>query len=198
MTQKNATVAAEKPSRKNAIETGPEKPVALAVIADHIPPEMTANRQWVAWQYRRSKDRWTKVPINPRIRANASSANRETWGEFQEAVDFYKAGHADGIGYVVNGAGIVGIDLDNARDPDTGEVTDDAAKIIRDFATYAEVSPSGTGLRIFCRGTMPEDGRKKGDVEFFQKGKYLTMTGHRLPDSPDSLEGTARTTRRAL
>ncbi len=181
---------------KKAIEAAESKPVFLPFIAENIPPELRALRQWVAWQARRVKGRWTKVPIDPRTGVNAKSTDSETWGTFAQAAGFH-AGRADGVGFVVNGNGIVGIDLDDVRNPDTGELTEAATKMIEEFRAYAELSPSGTGLRIFCRGTMPEDGRKVGAIEYFASKKYLTVTGQKIPGCPDSIE-ERQATRRPL
>ena len=48
-------------------------------------------------------------------------------------------------------------------------------------ADEQEVSPSGKGIRIFVKGTLPEDGRKVGKVEMYQNKRYLTVTGRPLP-----------------
>src|SRR5690606_37373144 len=36
---------------------------------------------------------------------------------------------------------------------------------------------SGTGIRIIGRGKLPTGGRKTGDVEMYDDGRYLTITG---------------------
>jgi hypothetical protein len=57
----------------------------------------------------------------------------------------------DGIGFVFNGDGIAGVDLDGCRNPETGAIAPWAQRIIDDFASYTEVSPSGTGVKIYFR-----------------------------------------------
>jgi primase-polymerase (primpol)-like protein len=46
--------------------------------------------------------------------------------------------------------------------------------------SYTEVSPSGAGLRIWTPGVLPPGGRRKGYVEMYDGGRYLTVTGHRV------------------
>ena len=48
--------------------------------------------------------------------------------------------------------------------------------------SYTEVSPSGTGIRIICRGNLPPGARRKGPVEMYDESspRYLTITGHVL------------------
>ena len=62
--------------------------------------------------------------------------------------------------------GMVGIDLDNCRDPETGELTARAAE--RQAARHLHRGrPSGTGVKLWAYGTLPPFGRKKGDVEMY-------------------------------
>ena len=82
--------------------------------------------------------------------------------------------------------GFVGVDLDHVRDPTTGETQEWAQDIVDRLDSYTEISPSGTGLRIFVHGALPSEGRKKGDFECYESGRYLTVTG-------EHLEGTSWT-----
>src|SRR5262249_2719907 len=51
--------------------------------------------------------------------------------------------------------------------------------------------PGGHGVRVFCRGTLPPGGRRKGKVEVYSDGRFLTVTGHALPGSPAAVEDRA-------
>ena len=63
---------------------------------------------------------------------------------------------------------ITGIDLDHCLDPATGEIEPWAWDILAQFSgTYAEISPSKKGVKIFVRGTVP-GGIKKGNIEIYQ------------------------------
>ena len=74
---------------KADIENGTEKPTPLVVIAENIPGELKAVRQWVAWLYTwkppkgDKPGKWTKPPINANAGGNASSTNPETWCLFR-------------------------------------------------------------------------------------------------------------------
>ncbi len=92
--------------------------------------------------------------------------------------------------------GYVGIDLDHVRDLETGELAPEAAEIIRRCGTYAEVSPSGRGVKLI--GFVPIDAtpelpRKKsdlddgGEIEVYASGRYFTATGDRLEEAPAEL-----------
>ena len=103
--------------------------------------------RFVLWQYRDSK----KVPINGSRRA-IDPLQPKNMGKFANLCGIAKIAKADGVGFVFNGDGLGGVDLDACRDPGTGELTSWAQEVVDDFASYTEVSPSGTGLKIFARG----------------------------------------------
>ena len=91
-----------------------------------------------------------------------------------------------GVGLVLTADDeLTGIDLDNCRDPATGELSPLAVEVVRLAETYAEVSPSGSGLRLFADGkpsrTMKNDSR---GIEVYGAGRYLTVTGDHVPGTP--------------
>jgi putative DNA primase/helicase len=175
-----------------SISNGSTRPKALPVIPKNLPAELEAIDQWVVWRYVSETDPetgevdWDKPPLNARTLRLASSTDASTWSTFDQALEAYQRGGLDGIGLVLHrakdatGPGLVGIDLDKCRNPETGEVEDWAQEIIRDLDSYTEVSPSGRGIRIFLYGTLPPSGRKKGRFECYETGRYVTVTGHRL------------------
>jgi hypothetical protein len=108
----------------------------------------------------------------------------ETWASFDDAAAAYKRGGFDGVGFVL-GDGFAGVDLDNCRNPDSGEIAPWAMEIICWVDSYAEVSPSETGVKIICRVTdasrLPSGLRQGGVVEFYSERRYFAITGHALP-----------------
>ena len=167
-------------------------PQTLPVRPSGIPPELTARAQWVAWRWERVPDKagggkWTKVPINPRTGAKASATDPTTWGPLAEALAFADALGLAGVGFVVTvDDPFTGIDLDDCRDPATGDVEPWAAAIVAAFDSYTEVTPTGTGLRIWIVGSVHgllgdgKMGRRRGQVEVYSGKRYFTVTGHRL------------------
>jgi len=169
----------------------PPRPVALPVSATAIPDQLKALPQWVTWRYTWLEDRqlWDKPPKRARTGKAASSTNPKTWSPFADALSAYERSDLDGVGFAPTEAnGLVGVDLDHCRDPDTGVIEDWALAIVTRLDTYAEVSPSGTGLRLWARGTLPPRGRKKGHIEVYSHGHYLTVTGNHLRDTPATIE----------
>ena len=60
-----------------------------------------------------------------------------------------------------------------------------ARELVRALNTYTEISPSGRGLRIFCKVNQPPEpggrGRKAAWAEGYWQGKALRMQGTRCP-----------------
>lgn len=201
----------------------PAKPKALPVNPEVIPAALRERPQWVVWRYtwnpkKKRKDGsgakgdWDKPPYSARTGKLASSTDPDTWSPFAEALAAYQAGGWDGIGFVPTPEdGLAVIDLDACRDRDTGAVEPWAGKIVGEMDTYAEASPSATGLRIVAFARKPDRERsKKGPVEIYDGltkedkpgGRYLTFTGHKLDGAPADVcerqEQLAEVYRRAL
>jgi putative DNA primase/helicase len=155
-------------------------PEALRVSPDGIPAELKRRRQWVNWKYAWNGKQWTKHPHDPHSGRKASSIDPATWGSFEEVFTALRTGRYNGIGFVFDSADpFVGVDLDECRDPETGEINSEARRIIDALAGYAEISPSGRGIHVIVRGKA-ERGRKRGWVEAYSCGRFFTMTGRAL------------------
>ena len=70
--------------------------------------------------------------------------------------------------------------------------------MIAHFGSYREISPSGTGVRILVAGSLVDllpagqQGLRRGLVEVYSGGRYLTITGHALDDPPLPLRACQR------
>ncbi len=139
---------------------------------------------WVCWGYVGKHGRWTKVPRTVGGHP-ASSTDPATWTTFDRAVGAYAMGGFDGIGFVLDakpitpdGLVIAGVDLDHVTASEANR--DRARRLIGAFRSYAEWSPSGRGIRIFCLAKPLQTGINRDGVELYTAGRYLTVTGHRL------------------
>ena len=126
----------------------------------------------------------------------ASSTDPMTWTSADEALAH--ASRFDGVGFVFSADDeFCGIDLDGCRDPVTGKAAEWARDIVKLFGTYAEVSPSQTGVKLFLRGKLPFTSGKKRPVkadkicdkepavEVYDRGRYFAVTGLKLAGVPD-------------
>ncbi len=174
-------------SQEEASKAVMPRPKALPVTPENIPTELKSIRAWVMWSYKLKKDgKWTKPPYKV-DGSNAKSTDPKTWTTFTEALKQYERGGFDGIGVALhNELGIGGLDLDHCRNGETIEPW--ALQIIEEVKGYTEVSPSGTGIRILVKASLPPGRRKKGNIEMYDTGRYLTMTGCHIPSTPKTIE----------
>lgn len=160
-----------------------DKPTALPVLFENIPISLKKIPRWVLWRLTEvgqdSNRRWSKLPVQCNG-SSASSTNPNTWTDFLHAQEAYETGRFDGVGFVFDGSDdIMGIDLDDSYED--GALTDQAQKILSLVEGYTEVSPSGTGIKIFTRAQLKAAhvDHDKG-LEIYPKGRYFTVTGHTL------------------
>ena len=146
----------------------PLRPTALPVNPDAIPPELKERRRWVDWRFvwKPDSQKWDKPPLQRNGRP-AKANDPRTWNSWAAAHFAYLRGGFDGIGYVPTEAdGLVFLDLDCVVNSDgtigtwsprlrshfAGNVPEPAELVSR-LGTYAELSPSGKGIRIVCKGS---------------------------------------------
>jgi hypothetical protein len=110
--------------------------------------------QWVAWRNEMRNGKITKVPYCSATR-QAEADDASTWLPHDQAVLISEAivnGSGGGIGIELGQCGkawIAGIDLDTCRNPVSGTIEPWASAVIDRLNSYAEVSPSETGVKAF-------------------------------------------------
>ncbi|CAB4159134.1 Primase, C-terminal 2 [uncultured Caudovirales phage] len=167
------------------------KPIALSLRPEAIPESLTSIPRWLLWKYIKKKKPdgtvfWTKVPFQC-DGTPASTTNPATWCSYEEALDAWMVGDFDGIGMTL-GADVQGIDLDDCRDPETGELSELAKEVLDRIDGYAEVSPSGTGIKLFAKTNLDGSRTKKEmGVELYREGRYFTVTGQAMGGGHDDL-----------
>ncbi len=157
----------------------------------HIPSSMQPVTRWVTWNYQPDLKRPAKpkkVPFQATTPPKyAKSNDATTWAPFDVACAAYRANHHAGIGFML-GDGWGGVDFDGCYDPETQTIADWAAPWIARLFSYAEVSPSGHGIKVIVRAEVTNPLKLSlGDhigVEVYGAGRYFTITGQRLENSP--------------
>ena len=133
---------------------------------DAIPDELKKLKQWVCWN---GSD---KIPKNPATGKNAQSNNPSTWGTFAQAVKACETFGFDGIGFEFAN-GFFGVDLDHCMDK-----LDFVDEFVETLQSYTEISRSGNGIHIICKGKLPDGSRRKDGVEMYSEGRYFICTGN--------------------
>jgi primase-polymerase (primpol)-like protein len=139
----------------------------------------------------RNRDRWVrrsagKVPLTAGGSA-ASSTDPGTWCGYDLAK---RSSEGCGLGFVLDGDGIVCLDLDDCLD----EAGAPAAWVDSILAacpdTWIEVSASGRGLHVWGTANFAGGRRKpyRGHkVELYGGGRYIAVTGKTFRSSPSRL-----------
>jgi putative DNA primase/helicase len=150
-----------------------------------IPEELITLPQWVAWKdKKRPNGKIGKIPIDPITGSFAKTSDPNTWGSFEDAVEYFENNRMKGVGFVFSESDpFVGIDLDDCISADTDEIEPHAKEIIDQLNSYTEISPSGKGVHVIAKGKLPEGWRKNGNVEIYDNGRYFTITGNLLDRS---------------
>jgi putative DNA primase/helicase len=149
---------------------------------------------WVLWKLLERGGKPTKVPFSPIDQRNAAANDPATWGTRTEAERL--VADYSGVGIMLapldEGRHLGGIDLDACID-DEGNVAPWAREIVELTDSYAEVSPSGHGLKIYFihdpRETLIEglrwksavrrpspNGSKEPGIEFYLAKRYFATT----------------------
>ena len=158
-----------------------------------IPAALRELPQWVCWKTIVRDDKPTKCPLSP-SGGMADSTNPATWGTFDAALAALRQSQdLDGVGFVfVAGGGLCGVDLDDSIDAATGQLKPWARRIVDQLNSYTEVSPSGTGVKVFLRAAKPGTRCRKayegGEIEMYDAGRFFTVTTRRLDDVSGDVE----------
>jgi len=138
----------------------------------HLPDEMKKLKHFVGWRKEELKGKVAKLPFSL-IDGQAMGWNQaDRWLNFEEAIK-----KNEPLGFVLNDNGITCVDLDNAIQD--GELTDQAKEIVQAFSgTYMELSQSGKGIHIFCKGEIPRNlNLSRHGIEMYQNNRYIALTG---------------------
>ena len=171
----------------------PPKPDVIEPDFEQVPRLLKSMDHWVCWEQKihENKDgtqRWTKVPIDVHTGSFASSTDSDTWTDFETAKAYCQddSNSTCGIGFCVNeDDALVGVDFDDCRDPVSGNIDETVKTALDHMATYAEVSPSGTGVRAFALGELTTESNQadltdEAHIEVYEFGRYLTVTGQQI------------------
>jgi hypothetical protein len=189
--------------------TGPAAPGAMTTAFDHL----AQDPRWVAWRNEQRGDKVTKVPYSPVRKGRARADDPATWGNRDQAtatcsriVNGLGGGIGIELGPCAPDVALGGVDLDTCRTPD-GKLEPWAQQVIDRFLSYAEISPSQTGVKVFFHYAAEElgalrtllgeqDGRQfkrrsGGDhppgIELYVDRRYFAVTQQHLIGTPADL-----------
>lgn len=199
------TVATEQPKLSPMEYAQKMNNMRLDNLAKNVPAEMKALPNWCVLKIYKDKVSGTTkkfvVDANKPEGGWASHKDPATWTTFDKAMAYAKEHNGAGLSFAIKGSGFSAFDLDHCYDKETKTYNETAKKFLADLPnSYAERSVSGTGLHIFTKGSVCENGkyneaRGGAAVEVFETWGFVSMTGNvvdeqhkNLVDLPDAVK----------
>ena len=143
---------------------------------------------WIAEPRKGKPGKFNKAPRCPETGNKIGTNKPHLFGTYDQAVAAYEAGGYTGVGVLLTGDGLIGVDIDEVNQTfvDQPNVRAWVIAAIRADA-YCEASPSKAGLRLFMLGEPLPDTvkRKHGHLEIYDNVRFLTVTGHLLSKGGD-------------
>lgn len=175
---------------ENPLMDGTKVWLGLPLLQDQVPHGLIHIDQWVLWKAEpKSGGGMNKVPYTVHGHL-ASSINPQTWTDFYTAMAALNEEGATYHGLGLNlrkENGLIALDFDHVRDAYSHQIAPTALAAIRRLNSYAEISPSGTGIRVLGYGSL-DRAITCPQLQGWVTGRYVTITGQRLADLPSDLQ----------
>lgn len=166
---------------------GPETPAPVFDSSyASVPATLKAEKRWLAFQltWNPEMGKFEKKPFNPTT--GKVTNDHEQGTSFADALAFVSSRKNFVLGFYIEKP-YLGIDLDGCRNKETAVIADWAIAIVKEMDSYAEVSPSGTGVHIIVEGEKPDDFCRRGSVEIYSRVRGVTITGLQIPETPNTV-----------
>ncbi len=144
------------------------------MLFNNIPQELREFRQWLVWKYEnRGETKKTKTPYSAITAKIIDITDPLNLCSFEQAI--VSSQYYDGIGFsLMPDDPFCFVDFDSTQDQAEIEFQ---KQVLTAFDSYSEISPSGSGLHIICKATLPT-GRRYKNTEIYTSGRYMAMTGN--------------------
>lgn len=166
-------------------------PVAPPPVWDSIPPDLANRQQWMLWKFELKKgaDKPAKVPYyvqgGRRTGGQGEDRDRQRLATLAVVRRAYERGGWSGIGFgFLPDDGLIGIDIDDAINLETGEVSERCASIIKAVSSFTEYSVSGTGVHIIVHGKTVTNKFNGIGLEVFCGSQFFVFSGKHYPNTP--------------
>ena len=156
---------------------------------ENIPDNLKKEKRWCLYKIISREGKNTKLPIMPNSKP-AKSNDKTTWNSYEDCIAALNRNIGDGLGFML-GDGYIGIDIDKVSDDIMAYSMDYHARsmtadFLRGISTYAELSPSKTGLHFIGKGKVPGERKRHKNLEIYDEGRFFTVTGNVIKDKDRS------------
>lgn len=152
---------------------------------ENIPDELKKEKRWCLYKITQRDGKNTKLPLMPNGKT-AKSNDKTTWNSYEDCIAALNRNIGDGLGFML-GDGYIGIDIDKVSDDIfvysmNYHAKSMTADFLRGISTYAEISPSKTGLHFLGIGEVPGERKRYKNLEIYDKDRFFTVTGNIIKD----------------
>ena len=156
---------------------------------ENIPDNLKKEKRWCVYKIIQRDGKNTKLPLMPSAKP-AKSNDKATWHSYEDCIAALNRNIGDGLGFFL-GDGYIGIDIDKVSDDIMAYSLDYRASsmtadFLRGISTYAELSPSKTGLHFIGKGKVPGERKRHKNLEIYDEGRFFTVTGNVIKDKDRS------------
>jgi len=137
----------------------------MNTIIENIPQELKNLNQWIITDS-------SKIPKDAKTGQNAKANDKSTWSDFETALKGMERFGYCYLGFEFDN-GYFGVDLDKCLDNQ-----DFIEEFVETLQSYTEISRSGNGIHIICKGTLPNGAKRRGNVEMYSDKRYFIITGN--------------------
>ena len=182
-----------------------DSPPTPALETATYPVDCYEHDQWLTWKP--TDDDYGKIPRAPYAYPNwperyVNAQNPAVWTDFTTAQDWAEKLSGFALAYVIRDRDeypdedLVIVDYDDARDLETSAVHPVIREHLQAAESYADISPSGTGVHILCQGQLPDDVTTVADplphhdaipeasIEVYESARFIAMSGQHLVGTP--------------
>ena len=152
---------------------------------ENIPDNLKKEKRWCLYKIIQRDGKNTKLPLMPSAKP-AKSNDKMTWHSYEDCIAALNRNIGEGLGFFL-GEGYIGIDIDKVSDDIMAYSLDYRASsmtadFLREISTYAELSPSKTGLHFIGKGKVPGERKRHKNLEIYDEGRFFTVTGNVIKD----------------
>lgn len=175
-----------------------------AVEQQVYPADLADIEQWLTWKPTEDGRKVPRAPYEHRGQPDrfVSAQDPTVWTDRETAQRWADVLPGHGLAFTIPNREdgpedpYVLIDYDDVRDPETGSIHPTVREHLARAESYADVSTSGTGVHIVCRGELPEDVKSidaalaahddfpDAGIEVYDVGRYMAMTGAHIAETP--------------
>ena len=163
---------------ENFTEGDKMKKISREKFEQNVPDKMKELNQWVVWKSKsRGNGKRAKIPFDPKTGFYADVTKPSTWTSFEKAVEAFRHGNYDGIGFVFTEEdNLIGVDLDDCF-YENGQIDQAIRSKLNQLLSYTEKSPSGKGLHVIILTDKNSLNINQNELEIYASRRFFTVTG---------------------